>query len=129
MNTIRCINGGDVWRLFPEAPTSLIQFVPTATALYAWEIESVPACLLGLTPIPDLPNTGYIWGWNTPLVQKHKIGYARTVKYLVKEIGLTMYPILLGHCTETKRKWVESFGGEIYTQTDSMLNFLVKAPQ
>lgn len=125
MNELRVINSGDLWRLFPMAPTGLLEFAVTADPLYLWSIECVPACLLGLTPVKDQPNVGYIWGWNTPLVSAHPVAYALTVQRLVKE-QLKRYPILIGHCTQAKIRWVESFGGQLYDKFGEYFNFKIE---
>lgn len=126
MNELRRINSGELWKLFPMAPTRLFEFADSADPMYAWLIESVPAAVLGLTPIHDMPDFGYIWGWNTPLVGAHPVVYGLNVQRLVKA-QLKRYKVLLGHCTEAKCKWVESFGGQIYDQEGTMFNFKVEA--
>lgn len=120
------INSGDLWRLFPMAPSRLIEFAADADPMYAWLVESVPACVLGLTPTTFDFGAAYIWGWNTPLVEAHRMAYALNVRRLLKE-QLKRWPLLLGHCTEAKRRWIESFGGEVYGTFGKMLTFKIEA--
>jgi hypothetical protein len=112
--------------LFPEFPSNLLEFAHASDPLLAWVFAGAPLCVAGLCPPTLLSDTAYIWGWNTDLVERHRVIYARGSRRLIVA-ALKRYPTLIGHCHRRKWRWLYRLGARMTAVEGDMIQFTIGA--
>lgn len=107
-----------------DEEAALVPRARRADPLIAGVCDRGLLCILGFEAESILSDAAYLWMCSTPLVNSHKIIFARWARRMIVA-AWERYPRLYGHCQKDSVGWLIHLGAK-FGEADGLVPFILE---